>query len=311
MLRLKFSVILFLVVLLVGCGENPLDGSKNSNPQVGIELPKEIIGSDGASMALIPSGEFQMGSDENESEKPIHTVYLDSFCMDKYEVTNAQYRKFVQATGHKEPVRYIYMDINVNSDDWVYWKPWSNKNYNGDNQPVTSVSWEDAKAYADWAGERLPTEAEWEKAARGGLVGKKYVWGDNWPPPEDSGNFGDEAAKREFSDNDEGIPGYDDGYAYPAPVGSFKPNGYGLYDMAGNVWEWCIDCYDPSYYNKSPKSNPVNDEFWAPAVMRGGSCWSSLSYIPSMRVAYRGSGGNPSDTKYDDVGFRCAMDATK
>jgi len=174
-------VILAFAVLLVGCGENPLDGSyKDSSLQVKMELPKEIIGSDGAPMVLIPAGEFQMGSDENESEKPVHIVYLDSFYMDKYEVTNAQYRKFVQATGYKEPGE------------------WWDEDVNGDSQPVGSVSWEDANAYAKWAGKRLPTKAEWEKAARGGLVGKKYVWGDNWPPPEGSGNFVDETLKGSF-----------------------------------------------------------------------------------------------------------------
>jgi len=260
----------------------------------------EIIGHDGAPMVLIPAGDFQMGDAFNEGwdeERPVHTVYLDAFYIDKYEVTNAQYKKFVQATGHKEPEGYFY---NVNND-WVWGKPWQDKNYNGDNQPVVCVSWDDAKAYADWAGERLPTEAEWEKAARGGLSGKRYVWGDEWAPPKNAGNFADETAGKVFG-WDWIIADYDDGYAYTAPVGKFTSNGYGLYDMAGNVWEWCADWYGDNYYATSPKSNPTGPASGSYRVLRGGSWIFDNDY--ALRVANRSSGG-PADIYYN-VGFRCA-----
>lgn len=343
MLRLKFSVILFLVVLLVGCGENPLDGSKNSNPQVGIELPKEIIGSDGAPMVLIPAGEFRMGTDPSEvnsfldelsqcftnyllaefpdlnidinnpelkghlqefravfedltkAETPAHKVFLDAFYIDVHEVTNAQYKKFVDATGYRAPYSW-----NISSK------------INAPNQPVVGVSWYDAKAYADWAGKRLPTEAEWEKSARGGLVGKKFPWGDQNPDGSQC-NFGDKnaldlsflGALEEFikmcADDD-----IDDNYTYAAPVGSFTPNSFGLYDMAGNVSEWCADWCDSGYYANSPQTNPKGPANGQDRVLRGGS----FVLIPFFcRVASR-SGSNPNDL-ISGVGFRCAMDATK
>jgi formylglycine-generating enzyme required for sulfatase activity len=240
-------------------------------------------------MVLIPAGEFQMGSNDGDSsEKPVHTVYLDDFYMDIYEVTNAQYKKFMDATGHKAPIF------------------WNDPNYNDPKQPVVGVTWEDASAYAKWAGKRLPTEAEWEKAARGGLVGKKYVWGDEWPPPKGSGNFCDETAQKTFPDWDI-IKGYDDGYADTAPVGKFNPNRYGLYDMAGNVWEWVADWYDQNYYANSPKQNPKGPNSGSYRVLRGGS-WQSgslTSYaVGSLRVAYRAYyGPPPSGGSY--VGFRC------
>jgi len=248
-------------------------------------------------MVLIPAGEFQMGSNESSDEKPIHTVYLDAFYIDKYEVTNAQYRKFVKATGHKEPEGYGY----VNGSWQNGFKPWSDPNFKGDDQPVVCVKWEDAKVYADWVGKRLPTEAEWEKAARGGVTGKKYVWGDEWPPSKNAGNFADISAKKVFT-NWSTIDGYDDGYAYTAPVGSFKPNGYGLYDMAGNVWEWCSDWYDSNYYVTSSKSNPAGPSSGSTRVLRGGSWYYYFDFY--LRVAYRlyyaPAGINSS------VGFRCA-----
>jgi sulfatase modifying factor 1 len=249
-------------------------------------------------MVLIPAGEFLMGSNDGEdSEKPVHTVYLNDFYMDIYEVTNAQYRRFVQATGHREPEGYGHVNGKWQS---VGFKPWSDSNFSGDNQPVVCVSWEDAKAYCDWAGKRLPTEAEWEKAARGGLTGKKYIWGDAWPPPRGAGNFADKTAKTVFSDWSI-IEGYDDGYVYPAPVGSFDPNGYGLYDMAGNVWEWCADWYDLGYYAKSPKENPTGPSYGKYRVLRGGS-WSCYGtyYLPAASRYYR---INPTDS-YNFNGFR-------
>jgi len=278
--------------------EHLIDQSAPGVQQSVIEMPKSKIGKDGAEMALIPAGEFQMGSNDGESdEKPVHMVYVDAFYMDKYEVTNAQYRQFVKATGHREPEGIGY----VNGKYQRGFKPWSDKNFNGDDQPVVCVSWDDATAYCKWAGKRLPTEAEWEKAARGGLMGSKYIWGDAWPPPRKAGNFAGETAKKVLAIWST-IKGYDDGYAYSAPVGSFDSNVYGLYDMAGNAWEWCSDWYDKSHYVNSPNRNPTGSGSGTSRVLRGGSCYvNNPNYL---RVAYR-IGDKPPYT-LGLIGFRCA-----
>ncbi len=232
-----------------------------------IELPREKTGKDGAIMVLIPAGEFIMGSDtDGTDERPAHKIYLDAFYIDKYEVTNAQYKKFMDATKYKEP------------------KNWRNENFNAPNQPIVGISWNDAKAYAEWAGKRLPTEAEWEKSARGGLVGKKYPWGDTLDRSD--ANYA-------------GIGGLDK-WEWTAPVGSFAPNSYGLHDMAGNVWEWCEDWYASAYYFFSPKSNPKGPQTGSLRIYRGGS-WSNGK--DELRVSYRSNSG--PDGAYGDVGFRC------
>jgi len=311
------AVSIFLIVAIYSCSEENDSQQASDKPTIASDKPKEIIGKDGAKMVLIPAGEFQMGTDPAEipdlvqlaknqgfsdaeaswfeDETPRHTVSVDTFYMDAYEVTNAQYKKFVQATEHSEPVGW---GIETPISDF---KPWESENYNGDNQPVVCVSWDDAKAYAEWAGKRLPTEAEWEYSARGGLAGKRYVWGDDWPPPKNSGNFADETAKKAFPYWTV-INGYDDGYAYSAPVGNYKPNGYGLYDMAGSVWEWCADCYDENYYANSPKQNPKGPDSGECRVLRGGS-WGYYDGS-ALRVAYRGD--HDPTYFYGIVGFRCA-----
>ena len=240
---------------------------------------------DDVEMVLIPTGEFEMGSnDGDDDEKPVHTVFVDAFYIDIYEVTNAKYRKFIQATGHAESTY------------------WNNSKYNQPNQPVVGVSWYDAMAYAQWAGKRLPTEAEWEKAARGGLVGKRYPWGDE--APNEGGTY-----RANYGPGDDGKA---DGYEYTAPVGSYPANGYGLYDMSGNVWEWCMDEYQADFYSKSPRTNPIagaanldeminnftNVKSWR--VLRGGS-WNGINNY--VRVANRGwfSPGSRVVT----FGFRC------
>jgi len=231
-----------------------------------------IMGQDGAPMALIPAGEFHMGDPFNEggaNERPRHTVYLDAFYIDIYEVTNAQYQKFMDAVGYAGPGY------------------WNNSSYNAPDQPVVGVSWHDAVAYAEWAGKVLPTEAQWEKAARGGLVGKRYPWGDEAPDADGvyRASYGNSTA---------------DGYRYAAPVGSFASNGYGLYDMAGNVWEWCADWYDGGYYADSPNDNPLGPSSGTARVLRGGSWYSNPYYL---RVAHRALG--PPTSTLNHVGFRC------
>ena len=251
-------------------------------------------------MVLIPAGEFQMGSNESNDEKPVHTVYIDDFYIDKYEVTNAKYKVFVDVNPQwwKSRIADIYHDGD-------YLKNWIGNNYpSGKGEhPVTYVSWYAAMAYAKWAGKRLPTEAEWEKAARGGLVGKKYPWGDSISSTRAN---------------------YSKYVGDTAVVGKYSPNGYGLYDMAGNVFEWCLDLYDADLYQKealffsssSPRQKPIKGgtvveittnftEVTTHRVYRGGS-WSSLA--SAVRVADRGK----ADPKlsYYGVGFRCVQAVT-
>jgi len=259
--------------------------SASASAPAGVDF---IIGKDGAKMVPIPAGEFDMGCSSGDAdERPVHKVYLDAFYIDMYEVTNEQYREFVDATGAQSP---------------IYWKY---SNFNESDQPVVGIAWAEANAYAKWAGKRLPTEAEWEKAARGGLIGKKYSWGDSSSPPQCAGNFGDETAKLVFK-RWSIIKGYDDGFSHPAPVGSFTPNDYGIYDMMGNVWEWCADHYSPSYYASSPKSNPKGPSSGSEHSLRGGSWFADDDYLRvSNRFDY-----NPSYTIKSSctIGFRCAQD---
>ena len=247
-----------------------------------------------AGMVLIPGGEFQMGSSDSEAyadEKPVHTVYVDAFYIDKYEVTNAQYKAFVDANPQwqKERLSRAYHDGD-------YLKPWSGNSYPSGkgNHPVVYVSWYAAMAYAQWAGKRLPTEAEWEKAARGGLVRQNYPWGNGIGSTR--ANFGRNVGKT-------------------TPIGSYVPNGYGLYDMAGNVSEWCLDAYDADFYARSPFWNPIAGDASASQivnefrrvktsrVLRGGSWYTGALYL---HVAYRV--WNTPTVAYGNVGFRCARD---
>ena len=232
---------------------------------------KEIIwGKDGVTMRLIPAGSFEMGDHFNEghsSERPVHRVELDAFYMDVREVTVGQFREFVNQSG------YSYNRWN---DVAVYSA--------GDDYPMVYVSWNDATAYAKWAGKRLPTEAEWEYAARGGLAGKRYPGGDGIS--HDDANYSGTGGK--------------DKWKYSSPVGSFAANGYGLYDMAGNVWEWCQDRYGGNYYSSSPAKNPPGPGTGSSRVLRGGS-WSNLTY--NLRVANRSFTYPSSRLNY--LGFRC------
>ncbi len=234
-------------------------------------------------MVLIPAGEFQMGSTNGaRDEKPVHTVHLDAYYIDKHEVTVGEYKKFLNATGHR-----------VLPDSVFRCSP-------TDQHPVVGVSWHDAMAYAKWAGKRLPTEAEWEKAARGELIGQKYPWGNAIDTKKANYNKNTKSGKHDEQ---------------TTPIGKYPANAYGLHDMSGNVSEWCLDAYQKNYYANSPQRNPiagpenlnqiVNNfkDIATRRVVRGGS-WSFNA--KSVRVANR-MGEKPSLLS-SDVGFRCVQD---
>ncbi|MGD2178600.1 MAG: formylglycine-generating enzyme family protein [Anaerolineae bacterium] len=217
-------------------------------------------------LVLIPGGELVMGSDSEGDHYPAHKVCLDPFYIDRYEVTNARYLRFCDATGHRLP---FFWDMRGFRCGPGY-----------PDHPVVGVSWRDAAAYAAWCGKRLPTEAEWECAARGGMAGKNYPNGDTIDLAD--GNYS-ESEKRG-----------------PVVVGSYPPNGYGLYDMQGNVVEWVGDWHAADYYSDSPVLNPRGPEKGKFRVIRGGG-WHSGAYC--NRVYYRN--GLPPNWLDFNVGFRC------
>ena len=312
-----------------------------------------------AGMVWIPGGEFSMGCttpsegictaatmNAVHDAEPVHRVYVDGFWMDTNVVTNAKFEQFVKATGYvtiaeiaptKEqfptaPPENLVAGSTVFTpttnavalDDYFQWwryvhgadwrhptGPDSDIKGKG-NYPVVQIAYADAVAYAQWAKKRLPTEAEWEFAGRGGLSGKTYAWGDAFKP---GGKHMANTYQGEFPMNDTGA----DGFAGIAPVAQFPPNGYGLYDMAGNVWQWCSDWYRPDYYARlklagvevarnpqGPKAsyNPGEDQ--PQRVQRGGSFLCTDQYCTRYMMGTRGKGD--VDTGSNHLGFRCVKD---
>jgi len=309
-----------------------------------------------AGMVLIPGGEFNMGSEANfafPNEKPVHRVQVAPFFLDVHPVTNAEFAKFVEATGYKtvaeravqweemqkqlppgtpkppeevlQPGSLVFrptsgpVDLRDMSQWWVWTTGASWKNPEGqgssiqgrENHPVVQIAWEDAQAYAKWAGKRLPTEAEWEFAARGGENGKIHPWGDE-PPDVGSpkANVWDGIFPRENTSRD--------GHVGAAPVRSYPPNAFGLYDMSGNVWEWTSDWYrqdayarrsgeDVSENPRGPDSSYDPEEpHAAKKVQRGGSFLCHESYCASYRTSARMK--TTTDTGLSHSGFRCVRD---
>jgi len=298
-------------------------------------------------MVWIPGGEFSMGGvDSMPDARPVHRVYVDGFWMDRTEVTNAEYARFVRATGYRTvaerglrpedapgapadalvtgsvvftpPAGPVPLDSDARWWSYVAQASWQRPRgaraprddlRGRDDYPVVQIAYEDAEAYARWAGKRLPTEAEFEFAARGGLAGRRYAWGDELRP---AGRWMANTFQGRFPDDDSG----EDGWRGVAPLARFPPNGYGLYDVAGNVWEWCSDWYRADTYTglvatggvaRNPTGPNAADDPAEPGVakrvQRGGSFLCSGTFCTRYLVGSRGRGDVATAT--DHLGFRC------
>ena len=276
-------------------------------------------------MVYIPGGRFQMGFEHGSTdERPLHPVILNPFLLDRFEVTNRQFTAFVRATGHQTQAErqdfcWTYVEgqndfLDVGGANWLHPEGPGSSIKDRMDHPVVCVSWYDAAAYAAWAGKRLPSEAEWEYAARAGktahlvadlgdgdgsahlahtsgnspkiILTQANVWQGTWP------------VRNHLLD----------GYYYTAPVGRFEPNGLGLHDIIGNVWEWSADWYSADYYQYSPKENPSGPERGDKKVARGGSWFCSPNYCGAFTSHFRGA--SPPDHAFNNVGFRCAGDVS-
>ncbi|MDF1838438.1 MAG: formylglycine-generating enzyme family protein [Planctomycetota bacterium] len=325
-----------LVVLTLACL-----ASCASTPRDGQRIPPV----NGKGMVWIEGGQYIMGCNASwalPEEQPARSVRVQGFWMDPHEVTNAQFEKFVRATGYVTtsekataleavmanlpegsppppteslaPGSSVFVLPNGDPDTPTGWRytygaDWRHPTGPGSSikgmkdHPVVQVTWVDAMAYARWAGKALPTEAQWEFAARGGLQGARYVWGDS-PPDSDSPplNMWQGAFPRENSQVD--------GYLASAPVGSFPPNGFGLHDMAGNVWEWCADAYEadrglPAGLNVDPFNPPEPGEEYGQRSLRGGSFLCSDRFCTRYRPSARSK--MTSDSATNHTGFRCVI----
>lgn len=289
-------------------------------------------------MIWVPGGTFAMGSDEFADARPVHPVSLNGFWMDEHEVTNAQFAAFVKATGYQTiaerpldssmypgvpadqlvPGSAVFTPPNTdvsldNPLQWWKYVPGANWQHplgpastitGHENDPVVHISYDDALAYAKWAGKRLPTEAEWEFAAWGGTQDQPYYWGNELTPHH---KWVANIHQGHFPQTNTA----DDGFVGVAPVKSFPANRYGLYDMEGNVWEWCQDLYRPDYYSHSPATDPQgpSDSFdpdepgAVKRVQRGGSFLCSDQYCVRYKAGSRGKGEVSSAS--NNLGFRC------
>jgi sulfatase modifying factor 1 len=343
---------LFSTTLLQAGPNSPAKAASAFGPTVPNTQPPP--GRPSKDMVWIPGGEFSMGAQDppemdmvgmqaTTDSRPIHRVYVEGFFMDKTDVTNAQFAAFVKATGYitiaeKTPRAEDFpgappenlvaggvvfsppkhaVPLNDHFQWWSYVKGANWRHPSGpqssikekENYPVVQVAYPDAEAYAHWAHKRLPTEAEWEFAARGGLAGKPFVWGDKFKP---NGKWMANTYQGHFPVHDTGV----DGFVGVSPVSQFAPNGYGLYDMAGNVWQWTADWYRPDYYSqlataggvaRNPKGPDSPFDPGEPSekkkVHRGGSYLCTDQYCSRYMVGTRGKGEISTGTNH--LGFRC------
>ena len=279
-------------------------------------------------MIKLPGGKFLMGTNDEEGfpedgEGPVREITLDPFYIDETTVTNFQFAEFIKATGYiTEAERYgwsfVFYGLLSEEDQkrdyqvaaptpWWYAVPGAQWNHpegkdshinERKDHPVVHVSWHDAQAYCQWIGKRLPTEAEWEYAARSGLVQKKFPWGDELTP-------GGEHRCNIWQGNFPDYNSLEDGFLGTAPAKSFKPNNFGLYNMAGNVWEWCNDWFSSDFHKAGPRKNPAGPLNGESKIMRGGSFLCHHSYCNRYRVAARSS--NTADSSTSNLGFRCVL----
>lgn len=299
-------------------------------PEPALVAPAKTEGST-EGMILLDGGTFLMGTDSPEAwqedgEGPVREVTVSPFRINRCAVTNREFEAFVAATGYKTEAEvfgwsYVFHLLvpktvikkgKVRPLEGLNWwvgvegACWRRPEGPGTNvrkrldHPVVHVSWNDAMAYCGWAGRRLPTEAEWEFAARGGLVQKMYPWGDDLTP---DGRHRCNIWQGRFPDQNSA----EDGHVGTAPVRSYRPNGYGLYNMAGNVWEWCADWFSPTHHLTASRQDPTGPAEGDGKMMKGGSYLCHHSYCNRYRVAART--GNTPDSSTGNCGFRCASDA--
>lgn len=280
-------------------------------------------------MVELPGGTFAMGNEDRDAnpgdgEGPVRDVTLNPFAIDTVTVTNARFATFVKATGYvSDAERYgwsyvfhllvprdVDRGIGAVPVEAPWWRPVPGASWRApegpgsnvgsrQNHPVVHVSWNDAQAYCEWSGTRLPTEAEWEYAARGGLDRATYAWGNELTP---DGRHQCNIWQGRFPD----VNTLDDGWLSTAPVSAFRPNGFGLYNVAGNVWEWCADWFSTTWHATAPRVNPAGPPNGEARVMRGGSYLCHHSYCNRYRVAARTS--NTPDSSAGNLGFRVARD---
>ncbi len=369
MIKSILPFLLLIAAIITSCNDNRSDAVKANEDSIhscmnvpnrfGNNADSTAIQFNGdtsvAGMVLIPGGVFEMGGDNEQAsadEYPKHKVQVSPFYMDVTEVTNAQFKKFVETTGYittaeKKPdweelkktvppgtpkppdsilvaasLVFKKTEGPVNLNDYTQWWSWVKgadwKHPEGpgssiagkENYPVVQVSWDDAMAYCKWSGKRLPTETEWEFAARGGLINNIYPWGNE---PVNTGKPKTNSWEGKFPYLNE----KKDGFITAAPVKSYSPNGYGLFDMAGNVWEWCSDWYNADYYKtienttsinpKGPvKSYDPDEPYTQKRSLRGGSFLCNDAYCSGYRVARRMK--SSPDTGLEHTGFRCVKD---
>ncbi len=299
-------------------------GSVQSSPDSGARIRQ--VASRRIGMARIRGGEYRMGTEDRsgfpaDGEGPVRAVRVDTFRIDIAAVTNAEFAEFIGASGYRteaETFGWSYVFHMLASDEikrrtpqrpdstpwWVpvsgaYWAAPEGPGSDVDDRmehPVIHVSWNDALAYCEWSGTRLPTEAEWEYAARGGLDQRRYPWGDKLTP---KGEHRCNIWQGTFPE----VNSSADGWIGTAPVDAYKPNGFGLYNTSGNVWEWCSDWFSPSHHLRAEQNNPQGPAQGQRRVLRGGSYLCHRSYCNRYRVAARSS--NTPDSSAGNLGFRC------
>lgn len=277
------------------------------------QVVAKVLASDGPAlsgeMVSVPAGTFPMGSTTTPNEMPVHTVYLDAFLIDKYEVTNAEFKRFVDAGGYTTEAFWSAEGWSVRlSGGWTQPAWWSTGDYHSGAAwpgfPVVGISWYEAEAYANFVGKRLPTEAEWEKAARG-TDQRIYPWGSSILGSR-ANYSGSGDPYDNIYDNNSTPVGFYDGRLNPYPPFQTvdSPSFYGAYDMAGNVSEWVRDWFDENYYSASPSSNPPGPVSGGSRVRRGG-CWGYST--SNLRSSYRDQDdGLGPNARYSTIGFRCA-----